>query len=188
VGFVVAGGMSTRMGRDKALRPWGGATLLHHAIARRPAVCSEVRIRCGAAPRYQSRGRPLVLDAAPGRGPLGGLAAGLASAGGQDGLYLGVDLPFVTAEVLAALAAADDAADAIVPVTADGPQPLCALYRAACAPAVARRLAAGDLKMTSFWPDVTVRTIAARDLGAGDRLFHNVNDPRDYDDARGEQQ
>jgi molybdopterin-guanine dinucleotide biosynthesis protein A len=172
------------MGRDKALLPWDGSTLLDHAIARLAAVCSEVRILCGAAPRDEYRGGTLVLDAAPGRGPLGGLAAGLESAGPHDGLYLGVDLPFVTADVLAALAAADDAADAIVPVTADGPQPLCALYRATCREAVAARLAAGERKMTSFWPDVTVRTVEARVLGAEDRHFHNVNDPADYEDAR----
>lgn len=184
VGFVASGGLSTRMGRDKALLRWRGVTLLDHAIARLDAVCRDVRILCGPVPRYEDRGRPLVLDAAPGGGPLAGLAAALTSADGEAALCLGVDLPLVTVELLSALAGDTGGDDAVVPVTADGPEPLCALYRAGCLGPVQRRLAAGERRMTCFWPDVRVRTLAAEALAAfGDpaRLFHNVNAPADYD-------
>ncbi len=182
VGFVVAGGLSTRMGRDKALLPWQGSTLLDHAIARLSSVCSEVRILCGPAPRYEDRGRPLVVDAIPDGGPLAGIAAGLESAGDAGGVYLGVDLPLVTVALLATLTAMTDA-DAIVPVTPEGPEPLCAVYRAGCRDAVRARLAAGDRRMTSFWPDVRVRALEGAALAAfGDprRIFRNVNAPADY--------
>jgi molybdopterin-guanine dinucleotide biosynthesis protein A len=174
------------MGRDKALLPWRGATLLDHAIARLAEVCAEVRILCGAAPRYGDRGRALVLDAAAGTGPLGGLAAALASAAGGAALVLGVDLPFVPVPLLAALAASGDDADAVVPSGPRGPEPLCALYRAACLGPVRGRLAAGDLRMTSFWGEVRVRTLEGAALAAfGDpeRLFHNVNAPADHEAA-----
>jgi len=183
VGFVVAGGLSTRMGRDKALLPWQGSTLLDHAIARLAAVCGDVRILCGPRRRYEDRGRPLVLDAIPDGGPLAGIAAGLDSAGDSAGLYLGVDLPFVSVALLLALAALDADADAVVPVTTEGPEPLCAVYRPGCRGAVRARLAAGDRRMTSFWPDVRVRTLEGNALAAfGDprRIFHNVNAPADY--------
>ena len=183
VGFVVAGGLSTRMGRDKARLPWQGSTLLDHAIARLAAVCSEVRVLCGPVPRYEESGRPLVVDAIPDGGPLAGIAAGLESAGDAAGLYLGVDLPFITVSLLAALAAMEDDADAVVPVTPGGPEPLCALYRPGCRGPVRARLAAGDRRMTSFWPDVRVRTLEGKALAAfGDprRIFHNVNAPADY--------
>ena len=183
VGFVVAGGLSTRMGRDKARLAWQGTTLLDHAIARLAAVCRDVRILCGPVPRYEDRGRPLVVDGIPDGGPLAGLAAGLASAGDAAGLYLGVDLPLVTIDLLAALAALGGDADAVVPVTADGPQPLCAVYRKGCLGAVRARLAAGDRRMTSFWPEVRVHRVEGTALSAfGDprRIFHNVNAPADY--------
>jgi molybdopterin-guanine dinucleotide biosynthesis protein A len=203
VGFVVAGGLSTRMGRDKALLPWDGSTLLDHAIARLAAVCADVRILCGPAPRYEDRGRPVVVDAVPDHGPLGGLAAGLASAGDAPGLFLGVDLSHVTVPLLSALADlgewprpgadangdADAPADAVVPVTAAGPEPLCALYHPRCLPAVRARLAAGDLRMTSFWPEVRVRRLEGAALAAfGDprRIFHNLNAPADYPEGAGE--
>jgi molybdopterin-guanine dinucleotide biosynthesis protein A len=194
IGFVVAGGRSTRMGRDKALLPWDGGTLLDHAIARLNAVCADVRILCGPEPRYADRGLPLVLDpprdGAPGReaaGPLAGLAAGLDSAGEAAGLYLGVDLPHIPRALLAALVATDPAADAVVPVTPRGPEPLCAVYRPGCAAAVRARLAAGDHRMTSFWPDIRVhemKTAALATFGDPDHLFRNVNAPADYRAAR----
>lgn len=192
VGFVMAGGGSTRMGRDKALLPWEGTTLLDHAIARLEAVTADVRILCGPAARYADRNRPLVLDALTDEagvpaGPLAGLASGLASAGDAAGLYLGVDLPFVPVELLAALASMEDG-DAVVPVGAGGPEPLCAVYRAPCLPAVRARLQAGDRHMTSFWPDVRVRTVEGDALAAfGDqrRLFRNVNRPEDYREVTG---
>jgi molybdopterin-guanine dinucleotide biosynthesis protein A len=184
VGFVVAGGRSSRMGRDKALLPWQGSTLLDHAIARLSAVCGEVRILCGPARRYEDRGRPLVVDAVPDGGPLAGIAAGLDSAGDAAGLYLGVDLPFVTVALLAALAQArQEDADALVPVTPAGPEPLCAVYRPGCRRPVHARLAAGDRRMTSFWPDVRVWTLEGQELaafGGPSRIFHNVNAPGDY--------
>ena len=171
------------MGRDKALLPWQGTTLLDHAIARLATVCSDVRILCGATPRYQDRGRPLVVDAIVDGGPLAGIAAGLESAGDAAGLYLGVDLPLVTVELLAALLGMEGDADALVPVTPDGPEPLCAVYRPGCRDAVRARLAAGDRRMTSFWPGVRVRTLEGKALEAfGDPrgIFHNVNSPADY--------
>ena len=174
------------MGRDKALLPWDAATLLDHAIARLSAVCPDTRILCGPVPRYGDRGRPLVLDAAPGLGPLGALAAALADAGGADALVLAVDLPFVTVPLLAALASSDPGADAVVPAGPRGPEPLCALYRSSCLDPVRRRLAAGELRMTSFWPDVRVRALdgdALAALGDPARLFANVNAPADYDAA-----
>jgi molybdopterin-guanine dinucleotide biosynthesis protein A len=187
VGFVVAGGLSSRMGRDKALLPWQGSTLLDHAIARLVAVCSDVRILCGPARRYEDRGRPLVVDAIPDGGPLAGLAAGLENAGDAAGLYLGVDLPLVSVALLAALAAIKG--DAVVPITPGGPEPLCAVYRPACRDAVRARLAAGDRRMTSFWPEVRVRTLEGDALAVfGDprRIFHNVNAPADYPGVSGD--
>jgi molybdopterin-guanine dinucleotide biosynthesis protein A len=56
VGFVVAGGGSRRMGRDKALVPWAEGDLLGHALARLRAVTGDVRILCGPEPRYRDGG------------------------------------------------------------------------------------------------------------------------------------
>jgi len=188
VGFVVAGGQSRRMGRDKALLPWGTATLLDHAIARLRAVCREVRVLTGAEPRYGDRGLPVALDAIADGGPLAGLATALAVAAPRSVLLLGVDLPFVPVPLLAHLRDAVGGTDVAVPVLAAGAEPLCAAYGAACASAVQEALAAGSRKMTSFWPRVRVRRLDEGDLarfGRLEQLFRNLNDPAEYDAALG---
>jgi len=188
IGFAVAGGRSTRMGRDKALLPWGpaGATLLDHAIACLSEVCGEVRILGGALERYGDRGLRVVPDAIEDAGPLAGVLAGLESSA-EGGLFLGVDLPCVTPALLSLILDAAAGHDAVVPVTADGAQPLCAWYGPACASAIRKRLTAGERKMTCFWLDIRVRELREGDLApAGDpaALFRNLNTPGDYEVAR----
>lgn len=188
-GLVVAGGRSRRMGRDKALLPWAGGTLLDHALGRLRSVCGSVRVLSGAEERYADRGVPVDVDAVPDAGPLGAIYTGLLHVGAGAGLFLAVDLPTVPVALLRRLLELAEGHDAVVPVSPAGPEPLCAVYRAACLQAVRRRVETGDLKATSFWPDVDV--IQAGDdvlagLGPLESLFRNVNTPVDYQQAQDE--
>jgi molybdopterin-guanine dinucleotide biosynthesis protein A len=187
VGFVVAGGRSRRMGRDKALLPWGATDLLGHSVERLRAVTSDVRVLCGPEPRYVDRGVPVEVDPFRDVGPLAGVLAGLTAAAGRPGLFLAVDLPFVPVSLLARLAELAEGFDAVVPVSPRGPEPLCAAYGPACLEPIRRRIAALDLKMTAFWEDVRVRQVSGPELsphGPLETLFRNVNEPRDLDPGR----
>jgi molybdopterin-guanine dinucleotide biosynthesis protein A len=186
VGFAVAGGRSRRMGRDKALLAWEGTDLLGHTLDRLRAVCRQVRILSGAERRYADRGVPVVLDPTRDAGSLAGIVAGLEAAEGA-GVFLGLDLPFVPASLLAHLLALADGADAVVPVSPGGPEPLCAVYGHGCLAPARRCIAEGRLKMTAFWPEVRVRHVGTADLAAfGDpgHLFRNLNTPEEYEAAR----
>jgi len=186
VGFVGAGGHSRRMGRDKALLRWGGGTLLDHAITRLRAVCLEVRILSGREPRYADRGLPVDIDGLADGGPLAGLATALSVAAPRAVLLLGVDMPFVTVALLARLRDALAGVDAVVPVLAAGAEPLCAAYAHTCGVSVQAALAAGQRKMTSFWPHLRVRALGEDDLapfGPSAQVFRNINDSAEYDAA-----
>jgi molybdopterin-guanine dinucleotide biosynthesis protein A len=170
------------MGCDKALLPWGGVDLLGHALARLRAVTGDVRILCGPEERYLDRGLPVDVDLARGAGPLTALLTGLTVAAGRGGLFLAVDLPQVPVGFLRRLVERAVGWDAAVPVTPRGPEPLCALYGPGCLEPVRRRMARGELKMTSFWPDVRVRELGPDELaefGDPDDLFRNLNTPAD---------
>ena len=187
-GFVFAGGESRRMGRDKALLPWEGGTLLGHALGRLRRVCAEVAVSSGATPRYQDAGARVVVDLVAGAGPLAGLVSVLAQTPTPLALVLAVDLPFATPELLRFLVESAGADDAVVPVTRRGPHPLCAVYRTTCLSPARRRLDAGEYKMTAFWPDVRVREVpetALTPFGDPAHLLSNLNSPKDYDDASG---
>ena len=188
VGFAVAGGRSRRMGQDKALLPWGDTDLLGHALARLGSVVDKVAILPGVERRYADRDLAEHRDSAPDHGPLAGLLAALESAPGRAVLLLGVDLPLVPSRLLERLVALAKDADAVVPVSLRGPEPLCAVYGASCLEHVRRGVAGGDLKMTAFWPHVQVRKLGPDELAPyGDpaELFLNVNTPEDYERAKG---
>jgi molybdopterin-guanine dinucleotide biosynthesis protein A len=184
VGFALAGGLSRRMGRDKAQLPWGDSTLLDHALDRLRAVAGEVAILAGAEPRYADRGVRVHLDTVAGAGPIGGLLAALEALGGHgQALLLAVDLPLVPEEVLRLLVRRARGADAAVPVTSRGPEPLCAVYGAACLGAVGAAVGDGRLAMTAFWTETRIRKVdeaELRRLGDPTRMFTNVNGPEDY--------
>jgi molybdopterin-guanine dinucleotide biosynthesis protein A len=170
------------MGRDKALLPWQGATLLDHTLARLRSTCAEVRILSGPERRYEDRGVTVATDTFADAGPLAGIHSGLAGLGERNGLFLAVDLPFVPVPLLARLLAAAEEFDAVVPVHAGGAEPLCAVYGPACLEPIGRRLLAGERKVTTFWPDVRVRVFEQDEIAPfGDpaALFRNLNAPSD---------
>jgi molybdopterin-guanine dinucleotide biosynthesis protein A len=126
------------------------------------------------------------IDPSPDLGPMGGLLAALGCAQGRSALLLGIDLPLVPVGLLAHLVALSSGADAVVPVSPRGPEPLCAVYGPACLTPARRAVARGDLKMTTFWADVRLRQVGPDELaeyGRPDEIFLNVNTPEDYERA-----
>ena len=185
-GFVLAGGRSQRMGRDKALLPWAGATLIDHVLMRLREACGDVRILSGAEERYLDRGVPVHTDTLLGAGALGGVYTGLSRVTGSVGLFLAVDLPLVPTALLRRLLELADGYDVVVPVSPGGPEPLCAVYARTCLEPIRRRADEGRFAMSAFWPDVRVRRLQRDELlpfGDPAEMFRNVNTPEDYQRA-----
>ena len=179
-GYLVAGGQSSRMGRDKARLPYRESTLIEHAIGVARAASPDLRILCGPVKRYEEYGVPLVEDPVCGVGPLGGLYGALLSAsvdGRERIFWLAVDLPLVTFDLLTELMAGLDRADVVMARTDRGFEPLCAAFRTEPALAAVRRaLLSGRLKLTSALEGLLIQPMEA-DAG----LFANINTPGDYD-------
>jgi len=92
-GYVLAGGRSSRMGRDKALMELAGKPLILHAVVKLRRVCIEVSV-LGDNPALDAYA-PLVKDLHPGCGPMGGMEAALLHSRYDWNLFMPVDLPFV---------------------------------------------------------------------------------------------
>src|SRR3990172_12388727 len=140
-GFVLVGGESRRMGRAKALLELDGVPLvLRAAELLRPHV-AEVTL-LGPPERFAHLGVRMLADRRPGRGPLEALCAALASSPCEWNLFLACDLPFLEGEFLGALVrrALAGRAQAVVPRTSAGWQPLCAAYYQGCVPGVGEAL------------------------------------------------
>jgi len=97
-GYVLAGGKSSRMGRNKALLALGGEPLVCHAVKKLRRVCRDVRILTGDS--ELSAYAPLVPDLHPGCGPMGGMEAGLLHSTFEWNLFLAVDMPFVPSTLI----------------------------------------------------------------------------------------
>jgi len=191
---ILAGGRARRLGgADKARLPIGDARIIDRQLAALSAVADDVRIVANDRDRYAGLGLRVIPDAVMDRGPLGGLYTALLDATHERVLVLACDLPFVTAALLQRLVAEsgtgpeDDVIDAVVPRSARGLEPLCALYRRRCAGAALARIERGDLSVAGLLADLRVHELGPEALAPYDdgSLFENVNTPHDHARARG---
>ena len=187
-GFILAGGASSRMGRDKAWLELGGRPLLVRTAQLLEPLVAPVTV-IGPPERYSGLGLRVVPDDRAGLGPLGGISTALSLSSSPWNLILGCDLPYLSAawlEHLVARALAS-AADAVLAETANGPEPLCAMYHQRCGPAIAAALGRGVRKVTQGLAGLVVETITAAEWKAFDSdgwLFKNMNTPADYTEAQ----
>lgn len=183
--IILAGGQSRRMGRNKALLRLtpDGPPLIEIVIAAARSVATAIVLSTNDPAPYAWLGLPTMADRFPGAGPLAGLEAGLSALPTDAAFLLACDMPAIVPELLRLVRDRLGDADAVVPLNAVGqPEPLCALYRPACLPAIRARLAAGDFAMRGWLADVRTIFIPAADLRAVDpdlRSFRNLNTPAD---------
>lgn len=179
-GVVLAGGRSTRMGRDKALLEVDGIALVDRAAATLRQVCGEVLIASGDGARL---GRPgEIADALPDAGPLGGLLAALEAAAHPLVAVLAVDMPHASAAVLEALAATLDGADAAVPVVDGRAHPLHAVYATRALAALRAYLERGGRSVMGFLDLIDARACGSAVWAEADRegrFATNLNQPGD---------
>jgi molybdopterin-guanine dinucleotide biosynthesis protein A len=149
-GYVLAGGKSSRMGRDKALIELGGKPLLAHAVKKLRRVCMDVRV-LGANPELGAYA-PIVPDVHPDCGPLGGMEAALMHSIFAWNMFLPVDMPFLPSAFLHnwvhRTLAREKMGARLAMFTVDGvPQPTLALVHRDVAPFVTSAVERGEFKL-----------------------------------------
>ncbi len=191
-GFVLIGGASSRMGRDKAEMSLGGQRLFERAASALDGICQGEVTLVGKADFDHDT--PIISDISidPSnqiRASIYGLYTALAFAKTTWISVLACDLPFVTKDLMARLAEyCSNEFDAIVPAQPDGqPQPLCAFYRREVSLVVVEAMVRNDdLKLQRLLSRITTRFIEfdeIADLDGSANFFLNVNKPEDYQAA-----
>jgi molybdenum cofactor guanylyltransferase len=192
--FVLAGGQSTRMGRDKALLEFRGRPLIDHAVQKLRALGFSPRI-AGTRPDLSAYA-PVIPDNYPGSGPLAGIEAALSASNSSLNLFLPIDLPLLPLDFLRWLVARAGETSALgtIPALEDRPQPLCAVYHRDLLPFARSALAAGDRKVMRVIGNAAVSTGSKLDRFSVEmvaasidfspalpprRWFQNVNTPAD---------
>lgn len=186
-GYVLAGGKSTRMGRDKAVLSFNGQTLLETALAAACSVAREVFI-LGLSELYSSYGT-VIPDIFPGCGPLGGIHAALKHTQTELNLILAVDTPFLSNRLLEYLQdrARESGAMVTAPEINGYPQPLCAVYSRNFLPIAEQALREGNYKIVPLFPKNRTSLIGESELqrfAFTAEMFENLNTPEDLERAR----
>lgn len=115
-GFVLAGGQSRRMGRDKSLVEFAGETLIERAlkILRQAGLDAGCAVRIAGGRAELENFAPVVGDAEPGRGPLGGICAALAASEGRRAVFVPVDLPLLPSSLITYMVRITEVTSALV--------------------------------------------------------------------------
>jgi molybdenum cofactor guanylyltransferase len=198
-GIVLAGGRSSRMGTAKAALEWHGSTLLRRVvgIVGRSVDGPVVVVRAPGQTLPQLPDEvEVVEDAREGRGPLEGLAAGLAGVRDRAAAAYAssTDVPLLHPRFIrGVLAGLDDDVDVVLPEVGGFRHPLAALYRTELVDVVERLLAEDRMRPAFLFEACRVRRLDADALLADPALaaldpdldsLVNLNEPSDYQAAR----
>jgi molybdopterin-guanine dinucleotide biosynthesis protein A len=187
-GVIQAGGRSTRMGGEpKALLEIGGRRIVERVADVLGQVTDDLLVVTNTPELFEWMGLPMVPDAFPDCGSLGGIYSGLKSAPGDAAFTVACDMPFLSTAVARLVTSRAGLADVVAPRVGPHYETLHACYGRACLGPMERRLAAGQLKITGFWDEVRVLAIAEEDvarLADPAVVFSNVNTPEDLARAR----
>jgi len=180
---VVCGGRSSRMGRPKALLPWGGRTLVEHMVDLLAGVVEEVVVVTSSTlelPRLPAR---ILIDERPEEGPLEALAVGLAGVEAPFAFVTGTDVPFLSPDFVRAVLAKGQAA---APVMDGFVQTLAAAYPSEAGASEARRLLAeGRRRPLELLEALAYQPLTPDELPDPD-CVRSVNTPDEYLAAVGE--
>ncbi len=186
---IQAGGQSTRMGENKALKPFLGRPLIERVIERMAPIADELLVTANQPEAFAFLKLPLFPDLKPGRGALGGLYTALAAARYSHVAVVACDMPFASAPLLVAAAGLleQEHADVVIAETPEGFEPLHAAYRReTCLPAVRSAIEADQWRMIAWFPKVKVRKLTHEELGRYDPdglAFWNLNTPDEFSEA-----
>ncbi|MCD8331063.1 MAG: molybdenum cofactor guanylyltransferase [Oscillospiraceae bacterium] len=179
---ILAGGKSSRMGRDKAMLPFGEDTMLSHLVGLYRPWFDLTAVSLNVPGRFQTYGAMEVVDRHPGDGPLAGLEAAFLDTRADVIFLTATDLPFgdpaLALRLLERLGEHD-----VCLIHHDGrAETLFAVYSSACLPAVRRSLDAGRRSMFHVLEQVDTLRLTPQQLPEFDldHILRNVNDPEEY--------
>jgi molybdopterin-guanine dinucleotide biosynthesis protein A len=165
------------MGRNKALLPFRGTTLVQHIAGMVRDAAGSVTL-IGDPRELGHLNLPLVSDLVPGFGPASGIYTALTISLSDWNLVAGCDMPGITRQILLDLLyrAETTSADCVAAAGSDAePEPLCAVYHRRCLPAVSRALRDNRLRMKTLLAELGAETMPVAPSAVA-----NVNTPEEW--------
>jgi molybdopterin-guanine dinucleotide biosynthesis protein A len=174
------------MGCTKAWLPFGTRPLIAAVLETLRPLFPEIRIIASDPAAYGGLGVDVRADAVPAKGPLGGIYTALRASAAERVFCIGCDMPLAHPDLIAYLCRPAPDTDVVVPRTALGVEPLCAVYGKGCLGPLEALLRTGPLRTDGLLARVRVREVAEQELRARDPSLHsflNINTPADLQRA-----
>jgi molybdopterin-guanine dinucleotide biosynthesis protein A len=191
--IILAGGRSSRLGREKLAEVIAGKSLIERAISRLSALSQEILIVISqkqarsSLPSYTYPEAKTVVDLYPETGSLIGIYTGLVHSSNFLNLVVACDMPFLNLELLRYMVKIAPGFDVVIPRIGDQMEPLHAVYSRNCMGPMENLIKQDNLKITDFFDSVKVRYVGEVELDRFDpeRLsFFNINTEADLKRAR----
>ena len=185
-GVILAGGKSLRMGTDKAVLMVGREKMVEHIAHMLQRILPEVLISSNDPETCRNLGLPVVTDILDNKVPLCGIHAALSAAKHEYVFVIACDMPFVEDRLVSLLIQEGEGYDVAVPRHGGYLEPLVAVYRKNCIPAIEKYLFEEKKKTDGFFGDVRVNYVDMEEHQDIDKeaIFFNVNTPQDLKKAR----
>jgi molybdopterin-guanine dinucleotide biosynthesis protein A len=177
-GVILAGGSSSRLGRNKAFIEIAGQLLIERVVEQVRAVVGEVRLVTNSPKQFAFLRLPMVRDIYQGIGTLGGLHAGLSAIRTEYGLVAGCDMPFLNPDLLRYIVSRRIGYDVVMPRMGQHYEPLHAIYAKRCLPGIEQAISSGRRRILHACVGMRVRWVRTSQVALYDPhclSFFNVN-------------
>ena len=184
----MAGGKSSRMGRNKALLKIDGKTVIEHIAAELKKTVTDLMIVTNTLEDYQFLNLPMVKDEWKEMGPLAGIHAGLKASKTDRNLVVACDMPFVSSELGRILLGFLDQFDAAVPNISGQLHPLFSAYRKDVHEEINLSLQKQELRIRQFFQKINTKIVLEEDFqklnfAYQNHHFFNMNHPEEFEEA-----
>jgi molybdopterin-guanine dinucleotide biosynthesis protein A len=191
--IVLAGGRSSRLGREKLAEVIAGKSLIERAISSLSSLSQEILIVISqkqarsSLSLYTYPEAKTVVDLYPGKGSLIGIFTGLVHSANFLNLFVACDMPFLNLDLLRYMINISPGFDVVIPRIGDQMEPLHAVYSRNCLGPMEKLIKQGNLKVTGFFDSVKVKYVEKEEMDRFDPerwSFFNINTEADLERAR----
>jgi molybdenum cofactor guanylyltransferase len=176
--IIMAGGTSSRMGRDKGMLPIDGRPMIEHISNKLRTHFKQLLISANEMEKYSFLGIDVVPDKTPGRGPLMGVASALEASAHDVNAVIACDMPGVDVTLVRRMLRECKGYEGVVPVTGQSLlEPMCAVYRKGLLKTMQQALASGEWRIKEVLKRCRIKYIEVSDPAP----FRNINTAEDYE-------
>jgi len=182
-GVILAGGMSTRYGENKAFLQIGGVRLIERIAEEMKGIFHQVILVTNQKRDFGYLKLPIVEDLVKGLGPIGGIYTGLSAISEQAAFFVACDMPLLYTGLIRYMVEIMDAYEAVVPLVGKWVEPLHAVYARSCLTAIKTLIDEKSYPVRLFYDRVHVRYVREDEIRrfcSPEEAFLNINTPEEF--------